>query len=253
MSEVLSGGGSVGEGSRRSTERCGPEAQGVALIRTDDCDGFGGAAVVVDVMRAFTVAAWTFALGAERIILVRELADAVRLKSEIPGALAFKDGPPDPAFDLFNSPAQLLDLDVTGRVVVQRTRDGTRGALAARHAEPLLCASFVCASATVEVLKRCEPTAVTFVITGDDGTAEEDLACAEFMAALLTDGVADPGPYVERARCSPAAIGMAEDVAMGRHGIDARDVDMCLDVDRFDFAMVAEPEGEHLVLRATRP
>ncbi len=228
-------------------------AQRVALMPTDDCHRLVGAAVVVDVMRAFTVAAWTFAQGAERIILVRELADAVRLKSEIPGALAFKDGPPDPDFDLFNSPGHLLDLDVTGRVVVQRTTAGTRGALAARHADPLLCASFVCASATVAVLKKSEPPAVTFVVTGDDGTAEEDIACAEFMAALFKDGVVDPGPYVERARRSPAAIGIAEDVAEGRHGVDARDVDMCLDVDRFDFAMVAEPQGEHLLLRAVQP
>ena len=244
--------GPVSEELRPTRGRYGAEGQ-VCLVPTDACSGLVGAGVAVDVMRAFTVAAWAFARGAEQIILVRELAEAVRLKSEIPGALAFKDGPPDPAFDLFNSPGHLLDLDVTGRVVVQRTTAGTRGALAARHAQPLLCASFVCASATVAALRRYEPTTVTFVVTGDDGTAEEDIACAEFMAALLTDGDVDPGPYVERARRSPAAIGIADDVANGRHGVDARDVEMCLDVDRFDFAMVAEPRGEHLLLRATRP
>lgn len=64
-------------------------------------------AVVVDVMRAFTVAAWAFHRGAERIVFAETLDEALELKARHPGWLAFQDGPVVPGFDLANSPAQL--------------------------------------------------------------------------------------------------------------------------------------------------
>ena len=48
-----------------------------------------GGAVVIDVLRAFTVTAWAFHLGAERIVLLRGLDEALALKARTPGALAF--------------------------------------------------------------------------------------------------------------------------------------------------------------------
>ena len=74
-----------------------------------------GGAVVIDVMRAFTVTAWAFHLGAERIVLLRELDEALALKARTPGSLAFQDGAPLPGFDLANSPVQIERLDLRGR------------------------------------------------------------------------------------------------------------------------------------------
>ena len=67
----------------------------------------GRAVVVIDVLRAFTTAAWAFELGVERIVLTDDLDEALRLKAHLPKALAMKDGEPEPGFDLTNSPAQL--------------------------------------------------------------------------------------------------------------------------------------------------
>lgn len=50
-------------------------------------------AVVVDVMRAFTVAAWAFGQGAEKIVLAESLDDALALKARHPDWVALKDGP----------------------------------------------------------------------------------------------------------------------------------------------------------------
>lgn len=61
-------------------------------------------AVVVDVMRAFTVAAWAFGRGAEKIVLAGSLTDALALKARHPDWVALKDGPPAPGFDAVNSP-----------------------------------------------------------------------------------------------------------------------------------------------------
>src|SRR3954469_16091461 len=70
-------------------------------------DVVGATAVVIDVIRAFTTAAWAFELGAERIVLVKGLDEALELKARLPGSLAMKDGEPAPGFELSNSPAQM--------------------------------------------------------------------------------------------------------------------------------------------------
>ncbi len=87
-------------------------------------------AVVVDVMRAFTVAAWAFRRGAEKIVFTGTQEEALELKARNPGWLAFQDGAPVPGFDLANSPARLRSLEVRGRTIVQKTTAGTAGALA---------------------------------------------------------------------------------------------------------------------------
>lgn len=206
-------------------------------------------AVVIDVMRAFTVAAWAFRRGAERIVFAGTQQAALDLKARHPGWLAFQDGEPVPGFDLANSPARLRSLDVRGRTVVQKTTAGTAGALAVAEAGLLLCASFVVAAATAEVLRRARPETVTFVVTGDGGRAEEDRACAEYIADRVHAADADPAPYLARARCSDAAGRLADGVRRGWAGVHADDVAMCLEADAFPFAMAATRVDGRLVLR----
>ena len=209
----------------------------------------GGVAVVIDVVRAFTTAAWAFHLAAERIVLTDDLGEALRLKARLPGSLALKDGEPEPGFDLTNSPVHLkLRNDLQGRTIVQRTTHGTIGAVAARGANLLYCASFVCASATASAIRDGE-TEVWFVVTGDGGKAEEDLACAEFIAALIGDPHSLAGSYVSRVGLSAAAERVTALAHSGSKGFDAGDVAMCMEVDRFDFSMRATIEDGLLVLR----
>ncbi|MFT3855509.1 MAG: 2-phosphosulfolactate phosphatase [Ilumatobacteraceae bacterium] len=211
----------------------------------------GGVAVVVDVMRAFTVAAWALHLGAVELLLVDDIEEAVGQASTIPGSLLFKDGAPDHRFDLHNSPRQLLDLDVRDRVIVQRTTAGTRAAVAARRADLLLCASFVCASATARVLQELGRDDVSFVVSGGHG-ADEDLACAELIGARVDEVDVSAERFIERAAVSEAARDLAEGVARGYAGVTSEDVPMCLEVDRFDFAMQAIEGRRGLTLRLHR-
>ncbi|GAA4840184.1 2-phosphosulfolactate phosphatase [Kitasatospora terrestris] len=215
-------------------------------------------AVVVDVMRAYTVAAWAFARGAERIVLAESLDDARALKERHPDWVALKDGPPTPGFDAVNSPALLRTVDLRGRTVVQKTTAGTVGALAVREAGLVLCAGFVVAGATAELLRERGCGDVTFVVTGEDGRAEEDLACAQYIAALAAAGdgpdVAGDGPdaagFLRRAADSRAAAELAQGVREGAH---PDDVALCLELDRFPFALVASQEDGLTVLRPTAP
>ena len=212
----------------------------------------GGVAVVVDVMRAYTVAAWAFHLGAMRIFLVDEVEEAVDLAGKMPGALLFKDGSIDARFDLHNSPQQLMSLDVDAKTIVQRTGAGTRAAVAAAGADVLLCTSFVCATATARFIERLAVDEVTFVISGGLD-ADEDLACAQFIAATVNGGGVDPAPFIERASRSRAAVELRLAPRLGQAGVGIGDVPMSLAVDRFDFAMQATSGDDSLVLTRVDP
>lgn len=203
-------------------------------------------AVVVDVMRAFTVAAWAFARGAERIVLAESLDEALALKARHPDWVALKDGPPAPGFDAVNSPGLLRSADLGGRTVVQKTTAGTVGALAVKEASLVLCAGFVVAEATARYVRSRGYDRVTFVVTGEDGRAEEDLACAQYIARRATGVATDAAEFLHRAASSRAAAELAEGVRRGAH---PDDVPLCLELDRFPFAMVASLEDSVMVLR----
>ncbi|MDQ0749950.1 2-phosphosulfolactate phosphatase [Streptomyces africanus] len=204
-------------------------------------------AVVIDVMRAFTVAAWAFSRGVERIVLAETESEALALKESHSGWLALKDGAPAAGFDAVNSPGLLRSRDFAGRTLVQKTTAGTVGALAVADAPLVLCASFVVAGPTARFLQArgdCGP--VTFVVTGEGGRADEDLACAEYIGRCMAGGGVEADPYLRRARNSRAAADLAGGLRSGFH-LD--DVDLCLEIDRFSFAMVARQEESLTVLR----
>ncbi|MFJ2932706.1 2-phosphosulfolactate phosphatase [Streptomyces sp. NPDC087219] len=203
-------------------------------------------AVVIDVMRAYTVAAWAFAQGAEKIVLAESLDDALALKARHPDWVALKDGPPAPGFDAVNSPGLLRSVDLGGRTVVQKTTAGTVGALAVKEASLVLCAGFVVAEATARILRSRDCDSVTFVVTGEDGRADEDLACAQYIARRTTETTTDAAGFLRRAGASRAATELTEGVRRGAH---PDDVALCLELDRFPFAMVATLEDELMVLR----
>ncbi|MFE7617598.1 2-phosphosulfolactate phosphatase [Streptomyces sp. NPDC057496] len=204
-------------------------------------------AVVVDVMRAYTVAAWAFARGAEKIVLAESLDEALALKARHPDWVALKDGPPAPGFDAVNSPGLLRSADLGGRTVVQKTTAGTVGALAVKEASLVLCAGFVVAEATARLLRERGGDSVTYVVTGEDGRADEDLACAQYIARRAAGAETEAAGFLRRAAGSRAATELTEGVRRGAH---PDDVELCLELDRFPFAMVAEAEGPLMVLRA---
>ncbi|MGC0335565.1 2-phosphosulfolactate phosphatase [Streptomyces sp. SLBN-8D4] len=206
-------------------------------------------AVVIDVLRAFSVAAWAFAGGAEKIVLASSEDEALELKARHPGWLALKDGAPAPGFDAFNSPAALARHDLPGRTIVQKTTSGTVGALAVADARLLLCASFVVAGATARLLRERGAQEVTFVVTGEEGRAEEDRACAEYIGRRVDSAEVDAEPYLRRARESRWAAELAQGARRGLPGVHRDDVRLCLEADRFPFAMVARREGALMALR----
>ena len=220
----------------------------------DTCREATGMVVVVDVIRAFTNAAYVFSRGAVEIYPVRGIAEALQLKAQIPNSMVCGEegGIPPERFDFGNSPTQTDKLDLSGRVIVQRTGAGTQGIARSVNAEVMVAASLVVANATVRHIRSLAPETVTFVITGqlEEGRGDEDLACAEYLEALLIGQEPDPAPYIERVLQSRDAL-LHLDPNLPE--FPESDLEYCAKIDVFDFVMrVGRENGRH-VMRAIKP
>jgi 2-phosphosulfolactate phosphatase len=206
-----------------------------------------GHAVIVDVFRAFTTAAFCIAAGAREIVLVSDHTQALAMKSDDPTVFLTGeiDGRPILGFDAGNSPSAIEGLDLAGRRVVQRSSSGTQGVVAATRAEAILLGSFVTASATCRYL-RDRAVEVTLVAMGDGGTEpnQEDPACVEYLGSLLAGRPTD-------ARALIAALPQWQNERWP-DWFPRRDAELACEVDRFDFALPVTREDGLLIARAAR-
>jgi 2-phosphosulfolactate phosphatase len=214
----------------------------------EECARVEGATVVIDVLRSFTTAAVAFARGASRIVAVDSIEAARRAAARGPGALlvgAHPGGAPIPGFDLPNSPSRIAREDVAGRSIVLLTAGGVRGLVAARRASIVFAGSLVCAGATVRELKALRVPEVTLVVTGvwTDRDGDEDIACADLLAARLGGGDPAIEPYAARVRHSDFGRRFAAGIDPS---LPPADLDLCATADRYAFAMPVrrEPDGE---------
>src|SRR5579871_3951090 len=209
-----------------------------------------GVVIVIDVIRAFTVAAYAFAGGVRRIWLVRTIEEAQALREREPEALLAGEvgGRLIPGFDFNNSPSLIAAADVRGRLLIQRTGAGTQGAVGAVNASHLLLCSLVNARATAAYARELAATTdglITLMPTEPIGatgiTTTEDDICADYLEALLTER-AD----AEQARDNGIAwLRTSGRLAIFEQGIPDfpfEDIAAALAVDRFHFAMVGTRE-----------
>jgi 2-phosphosulfolactate phosphatase len=220
----------------------------------ETCHTATGLVIVIDVIRAFTNAAFAFSRGAKEIHPVSTVEEALKLRAEIPNARACGEvgGLPPEGFDFGNSPTQTRTIDLDGCVLVQRTGAGTQGIVRSVNAGVILAASLVVANATVTHIRSLGADCVTFVITGQigEGRGDEDLACAEYLEALLRGQQPDPAPYIDRVHKSRDALFHLDP---NLPEFPKSDLDYCTNVDAFDFAMSVTKENGRHVMRAIKP
>ena len=222
-----------------------------------ELDEVTGAVVVIDVIRAFTTAAYTFGAGAEAIYLVGGVDEALHFKASNPGVLAMGENHglrPD-GFDFANSPVAVSRADLAGRTLVQRTSAGTQGVVGATRATRLWAASLACASATARAVNTADLGAPTYVITGCFVDAPDTTGDDDRLAADL----------IERARCradldaaATAAALLSTDearktLALGAEHCDPLDIEFAARVDAFDFAMEVVRDERGLRLEPRHP
>ncbi len=162
------------------------------VVRSDLSHGheLGGVVVVVDVLRAFSTAAYAFAAGARAMVVAHSIAEIEALqRRHVPNITvgAQAGGRPIVGLDFGNSPASVAPLDLSGMAVIEYTAGGVRGLIDCDRASAVLAGSLVCARATAEYVRQLRPECVTFVITGlwTDRDGDEDHACADLIEAHL--------------------------------------------------------------------
>jgi 2-phosphosulfolactate phosphatase len=221
----------------------------IDVVGPEGLEEVRGAVVVIDVLRAFTTAAHAFAAGAGEIVMVGSVEEAFALREALPGArlMGEVDGYPIEGFDFGNSPLEMSRQALGGARVIHRTTSGTRSAVAARSAEVILVASFVVAEATLQHLRHLAPARVSLVVSGRDRPfgGADDLAVADYLAARLRGEEIPAAPFVTRVRESKAALRFLDPALTA---FPPEDLELALEVDRFDFAMVAGRRDGLLVL-----
>ena len=210
-----------------------------------------GAVVVIDVLRAFTTAAYAFGAGARKIYLVGTVEEALAFKASTPGALAMGEdrGRRVDGFDFANSPTEVANADLHDRVIVHRTSAGTQGVVAATGARRLWCAGLVNATATATAVRMAALGLPAYVITGWSGTASgsgaDDLATAELIERAR---LGQPLRAAETARFVATSEEAARTLSIGESHVHPQDVERAVAVDAFAFAMevVRTPIGLRL-------
>jgi 2-phosphosulfolactate phosphatase len=208
--------------------------------------------VVIDVLRSFTTAAVALARGAVAVYPVAAPGVLDTISSTVDRIVsvgAAAGGAPVPGFDYGNSPSALSNADLAGRNVVISTAAGVRGLHLFRQAKHLFAASLVCASATVRAIKEAGCSEVCFVITGewDDRDGDEDIACADYMEALLRGETVAPQAFAQRVRGSDFGARFATGIWAN---LPTADLDIASHVDLFEFAMPVRRQADLLVIHS---
>ena len=163
---------------------------------------FPDVVLVVDVLRATTSATALFERGLDTLILAEELASARALRQ--PGdILVGEDGGVTPdAFDIGNSPSEILEQNLTGETAVLTTSNGTRAAhLAARSSDKVLLASLNNASAACALALQWARQEVTILCAGRGGRASPDdsYAAGLLASSLIRFGTTPVGSSIDEA------------------------------------------------------
>jgi len=205
--------------------------------------------VIIDVFRAFTTAAVALSRGAEKIIMVRDVDEAIALRNSGVGQFCMGEvrGEMPEGFDIGNSPYQASIADVAGKTILQRTSAGTQGINAASgHAERLYAGALVTATATTRALRRENPSTVSLIAMGNEGTVrtDEDELCAIHLRSLLEGRTGNGQAVREVILASARAPDFADPVKTHLH---PEDLTIALDIDRFDFALRLEAVEQNLI------
>ncbi len=160
--------------------------------------------VVFDVLRATTSIITALANGAEAIIPVEEISEALAIRARRPEVLlagerqglrirAGQAGGIE--FDLGNSPREFTTEKVRGKTIVTTTTNGTRAFRACAGARSTLAGAFLNLRALADWLGRHAPEELLLVCSGTfEQTAFEDVLAAGALLHLLDPRWLGAGP-----------------------------------------------------------
>lgn len=213
------------------------------LDRLSDAPEPRGAVVVIDVLRSFSTAAWAIHRGARELYPVASPGEGFRLQGQLPDAVlvgAVGGGRAIEGYAYGNSPSAMAGAELAGRSLIHCTAAGMRGLARFRAAPWLFGAALVNARATAAAVLASGAREVTLVVTGEwtDRDGDEDIACADYLEALLGGEAVAAGEFSRRVRDSDFGRRFA---AGDQPHLPPADLELCAEADRFDFALQALP------------
>lgn len=158
-----------------------------ALIEPDTLRG--GAAVIIDILRASSTMIMALQNGATRVIPCGTIDEATLIRQRsAPGAVVLggeRGGVKIDGFDFGNSPAEYCPQAIGGQTLAFTTTNGTKALLKALAAREILIGAFLNRQAVVEYLNR-EDSGTHLICAGTDGiiTGEDVL-----FAGAVVDGL----------------------------------------------------------------
>jgi 2-phosphosulfolactate phosphatase len=164
--------------------------------------------VVFDVLRATSSMLTALNNGAEEIIPVGEIAEALAIKKQRPevllagernGVRIRKELTGSVDFDFGNSPRDFTSQKVSGKSIAWTTTNGTRALRACAHAEMVLIGALINLGSVADILDQLRPRHLLLVCAGTfEAAAFEDL----FAAGALIDAMQ---PLAEKGERSDSA------------------------------------------------
>ncbi len=203
-----------------------------------------GLTVIIDVFRAFSFACYACGKGVNRIYPVGNIEDAYLIKQEHPDyILAGERNEQRPeGFDFGNSPSQIMDAELNGRIMVHTTSSGTQGIANACRASEIITGSFVNAEAIVRYARQHPPSVLSLVCMGYSCAypSDEDTFLSEYLKAKLEGTEVD---FEEMVRKLRTGAGARFFVPEKQEWAPESDFGLCLDLDRFNFVLKVANEG----------
>lgn len=223
------------------------------------------ACVVFDVLRATSTLVTALANGAEFILPVREIPEALAAKAQDPSMLLAGErgglrigraqtGSVD--FDFGNSPREFTPDKVAGRRIAMTTTNGTRALHACRGARAVLACSFLNMASIARYVGTLDVDEIIVVCggTGDHGAAEDTLGAGALCQRLEASGSMtsiDDSVWTARSLyeiCRDDLPGALANSYNGRRLLTypdlAADVALCASIDTLDVVALADKEGK---------
>lgn len=208
-----------------------------------------GLAVIIDVFRAFTTAAYVLNNGAKKIIPVGTLEEAFGLKRKNPNFILIgeRQGVKIEGFDFGNSPTEIKEVDFTDKTVIQTTSSGTNGIINASKAKQIILGNFVCIQSIVDYIKKQRPKIITLVAMGSSGIkkSDEDELCARAIRDLLEGRIADYLFIKNHLRNYRSALKFFD---KSKPEFPEDDFHLSLDFNKFQFLLMVKKEKGQLTI-----
>lgn len=209
-----------------------------------------GTTIIIDVFRAFSTACYAFNKGIEKIYPVGDIDFAYELKSKNTNCILVgeRNEQKPEGFDFGNSPSQLMATNISAKTMVHTTSSGTQGIANALNANEVLTGSFVNAGAIIRYIRHTQPEIVSLVCMGYacQYPTDEDTLCANYIKNEL-EGV--PNNFKKITEVIKNGDGARFFDPEKQGWSPQKDFELCLSLNRFDFVLKVEREGDLNYLR----